>query len=672
MENRFFGILFGILFVAYLAGCSGGGGGSYGITGQTTPATLVSIEVSPGNPCIAMGTATQLKATGIYSDSTKKDLTSSVSWSSSAADVATVSNAPGSNGLATSGTTTGSTTIKATSGTVLGSTALSVTSAALVAVEVTPTNPSIALGRSQQCKATGIFTDNTSQDLTVQAAWSSSDPAIATIGAGDGLASSEGVGSATITATFGGISGSTVLTVTNAVLQEIDITPAIPTIALGTSQQFAATGTFSDSSIADLTAIVSWSSDNTAVATVSSGLAHSVGTGSATITATLDGISGSTVLTVDSATLLSIDVTPTNPSTPLGLSQQFSASGNFSDGSSQDLTPLVTWSSSNNGIAEVSNAEGSNGLATPNSAGQTTITAEYWGKSGSSTLTVTSAQLTAIEITPAAPQIALGTALQFTATGTYTDNTTYDITASVVWNSSAGSVAAISNSGTTRGLASSVGVGTTSITAALGTVTNTIPVILTVTQANLTSITITPGNATIFLGAPEQFIATGNFTDVTNPLNQFIQDLTSQVTWRSSNKTIATISNAFGSNGLVTPIRAGSTTISATFAGFTQSTGLTVSSARLTGIVITPDSASVAVGNTLQFKATGYYEGGLTQDLTNSVNLTWTSSNKSVATVVNVPKKNKGLATGVSGGSVTIKASLRRGGGSGTTTLTVI
>ena len=74
------------------------------------------------------------------------------------------------------------------------------------------------------------------------------------------------------------------------------------------------------------------------------------------------------------------------------------------------------------------------------------------------------------------------------------------------------------------------------------------------------------------------------------------------------------------------------------------------------------------------FKATGNYAGGLTQDLTNSVNLTWTSSKNGVATIINVPKKTKGLAKGVSIGSVTIKATVRRGAGigtSGTTTLTV-
>ncbi len=680
MKNRFFGILFGILLVGLLAGCSGGGGGSGGsaIGGTTDPATsasLVSIEVSPVNPSIAPGTSTQLKATGIYSDNTKKDLTSSVTWSSSADDVASVSNVAGSNGLAKSGKT-GSAAIKATSGSVFGSTTVTVTSATLVSVEVTPTNTSVALGRSQQFTATGIFSDNTVQDLTNQASWESSDPTKATIDT-NGLASSVAVGAPTITATFNGNTGSTILTVTNAILQDIDIEPAIPSIALGTFQQFTATGTYSDNTTKDLTAAVAWSSDNTAVATVSNttgsnGLANSAGTGTATISATLGGITGSTVLTVDSAALVSIDVTPTDPSTPMGLPQQFSASGNFSDGTVQDLTTMVTWSSSNKGIAQVSNADGSNGLATTVAPGQTTITASYGGKSGTTTFTVTSATLSSITITPTAPQIALGTTLQFTATGTYSDNTTQDITANVVWKSSVGSVATISNSGITRGLATSAGAGTTTITAALGTVTTSSPVTLTVTNATLASITITPSNATIFLGSTEQFTATGNFTYASN--SSFTQDLTSQVTWRSANKTIATISNAYGSNGLVTPIRAGSTFITATFAGVTQTTNLTVSSAKLTGITITPASASVAVGKTQQFKATGNYEGGLTQDLTNSVNLTWTSSNNAIATVVNVPKKNKGLAKGVSIGQVTIKATMRRGAGSGasgTASLTV-
>jgi hypothetical protein len=356
----------------------------------------------------------------------------------------------------------------------------------------------------------------------------------------------------------------------------------------------------------------------------------------------------------------------------MGLPQQFSASGNYSDGSVQDLTLLATWKSSDTAIAAVSNAAGSNGQVTPVSTGQATITASVGGISGNSELTVNSATLTAITITPATPQIALGTTLQFVATGTYSDSSTQDITSFVTWNSSDNSIAMVSNAGNTKGLATTVGAGTTDITAALGSVYNVVPVTLTVTTATLQTITITPVNSTIFLGTFQQFTAIGSFSDSSS------QDLTTQVTWRSSNKTIAAISNAFGSNGLATPIKAGSTTISATFSKsgvtVTGATVLTVSSATLLSITIAPINPSLAVKKTLQFTATGHYGGGLIQDLTASRNLTWSSSNNAVATIINVPKKNKGLATGASAGTVTIKATISKGTGigtSGTTILTV-
>ncbi len=572
----------------------------------------------------------------------------------------------------------------ATLGTISGSTTLTVTAATLVTIGVTPTSPSIALGRTAQFTATGIYSDNSTQDLTAFVTWSSSDTTIAAVSntaGSNGLATSVGTGPATITAVLGSVSGSTTLNVTQAVLQSIDITPAIPAIAKGTTQLFTATGTYSDNTTEDLTAAVAWSSSNTAVATVSNaqnstGLATAVGTGLATITATLGGVSGSTDLTVGSATLQSIDVSPIDPSIPMSLPQQFSASGNYSDGTVQDLTNQVTWNSSDPTVATISNAAGSNGLATPVAQGQTTITAVLGNAKTNVpvTLTVTSAVLQTITITPAAPQIAQGTSLQFTATGTYSDSTTQDITALVTWGSSDGTVATISNAQASRGLATSVGAGTTVITAAFGAVTNAVPVTLTVKPANvvLQSITIAPVNATIFLGGPQQYTATGNFSDGSN------QDLTTQVAWRSSNKTIASISNAPGSNGLATPIKNGSTTISAaiTIAGVTttQSTGLTVSTATLLSITVTPANPTINVKKSVQFTATGNYVGGLTQDLTKSTNLTWTSSNTAVATIVNVPKKSKGLATGVSAGTSTIKATLRRGAGSGIsgqTTLTV-
>jgi len=88
-------------------------------------------------------------------------------------------------------------------------------------------------------------------------------------------------------------------------------------------------------------------------------------------------------------TLVSIAVTPANPGIALGTTQQYSATGTFSDNTTQDLTTSATWSSSVPSVATISNTAGSNGRATSVGTGTTTILAVSGGHSGSTTLTVT-------------------------------------------------------------------------------------------------------------------------------------------------------------------------------------------------------------------------------------------------------------------------------------------
>ena len=77
------------------------------------------------------------------------------------------------------------------------------------------------------------------------------------------------------------------------------MTPVNPSITKGATQQFTATGTYSDSSTENITASVTWTSGTPATATISAaGLATGVAVGSANITATLTGVQGSTTLTV--------------------------------------------------------------------------------------------------------------------------------------------------------------------------------------------------------------------------------------------------------------------------------------------------------------------------------------------------------------------------------------
>jgi len=630
-----------------------------------TAAVLDSIAVTPTAPSVAAGRTLQFTAIGTFSDATTQDLTTQVTWASSATSIATISNAAGSQGLATA-LIPGATTISATLAGVTGSTTLTVTAAVLVSIDVTPTNPSVAAGRTQQFTATGTFSDATTQNLTTQVTWASSDPTIAVISnaaGSQGLATTLQPGTATISATLGTISGSSLLSVTAAVLDSIAVTPATPSVAAGRTLQFTAIGTFSDLTTQDLTTQVTWASSDPAIATISNaagsqGLASAVAAGTSTISATLGAISGSTTLTVTAAVLESIGVTPTAPSVAAGRTLQFTAIGTFSDLTTQDLTTQVTWASSDLAIAAISNAAGSQGLATTLRAGTTTISATLGTISGSTLLTVTAAVLDSIAVTPTNPSVAKGRTQQFTAIGTFSDLTTQDLTTQVTWASSDPAIAAISNAAGSQGLATTLQVGATTISATLGTISGSS--LLTVTAAVLDSIAVTPTAPSVAAGRAQQFTAIGTFSDLTT------QDLTTQVTWTSSDPSVATISNAAGSQGLASTVTAGATTISATLGSVVGSTTLTVTAAVLDSIQVTPINPLVAAGRTQPFIAIGTFSDATTQDLTTQV--TWVSSDPAVAAISNAAG-SQGLATALVPGTTTISATL--GAVTGATTLTV-
>ena len=172
----------------------------------------------------------------------------------------------------------------------------------LVSITITPGNYSIPLGTTEQFAATGTYSDNSTQTLTSSVTWNSSTTSVATIAAG-GKATSVSAGSTTITATSGSIVGTTTLTVNPPALESIAVTPAVSSIAAGATEQFTATGTYSNNSTQNITTSVTWSSSNSSVATIStSGVATGVAAGTTTITASSGSASpGSYVLTVTSA-----------------------------------------------------------------------------------------------------------------------------------------------------------------------------------------------------------------------------------------------------------------------------------------------------------------------------------------------------------------------------------
>ena len=239
-------------------------------------------------------------------------------------------------------------------------------------------------------------------------------------------------------------------------LSSITIVSATPQFfQLGTTQQFTATGIYSDNTTQDITAEVTWKSSNPAVATISDkGLITAVTLGSTQITATLSGITSAPaalpVLTIKAVTI--------EQKSPLKLlvngTQQFTAMATFSDNSQEDATLLSKWTSLAPTIATIS----AHGSVTANSAGSTNITASLYG--------VTSAPLNLIVSNPStSPMIsslvvsrgvvanlAVGSTQQFTATAISTDTSQADITAQATWASSDQSVATVSSTGVVTGI----------------------------------------------------------------------------------------------------------------------------------------------------------------------------------------------------------------------------
>jgi len=249
-------------------------------------------------------------------------------------------------------------------------------------------------------------------------------------------------------------------------LESILVVPVNTSIQPGETQQYMAIGAYSDGSTANITGDVTWTSSDSATASIDAvGLARAKAEGDTAITATLDGISGSASLTVIVPVLESISVAPQSALVQVGSTRQYTATGTYSDGSETDITSEVSWESSDEAVATI-NAEG---LATAVAVGEANITATLEGISGSTPLTVTELALQSISVTPADASIEAGQILQYTATGTYSDDSQRDITAEVSWTSSETGVATIDSAG----LATAVGTGSTTITATLDTVSGT-------------------------------------------------------------------------------------------------------------------------------------------------------------------------------------------------------
>src|SRR6266516_1475390 len=335
---------------------------------------VASVTVSPSAATVPVGGTQQLTATPL--DANGNPLSGrTITWTTSAPGVATVD----ANGLV-SAVATGSATITATSEGKSGTAAITVSSTPVASVAVSPASATLIVGATQQLTATPLDANgNPLSGRTIS--WTTSALGVATVDA-NGLVTGVATGSATITATSEGKSGTSAITV-QVPVASVSVSPTAATILVGGTQQLTATPLDADGNpLSGRT--VTWVSSNTAVATVSaSGLVTGVAPGSATITATSEGKSGTATITVNPPPVATVTVSPASASIRVGSTVQLTAT--LKDANGNVLTGrTVTWTSSNTKAATVN----ASGLVTALATGSATITATSEGKSGTSIIKV--------------------------------------------------------------------------------------------------------------------------------------------------------------------------------------------------------------------------------------------------------------------------------------------
>src|SRR5262249_3242374 len=162
-------------------------------------------------------------------------------------------------------------------------------------------------------------------------------------------------------------------------------------------------------------------------------------------------------------TLRSLTIAPTNPMVAAGLSLPLTATGHFSDNSTQDLTASVVWESSDLSVATIITGSDGAGTLTGQTQGNCTITATLGMVTINVPLQVSAAVLKSIDVSPSPAAFAIGTQLQASATGHFSDGSKQDLTTQVTWSSGDDNTATVSNASGSEGLVSSVAPGSTTL-----------------------------------------------------------------------------------------------------------------------------------------------------------------------------------------------------------------
>ena len=594
------------------------------------PRPVGSVIVSPSQSALTVGQTVRLVVQ--ITDANGTLLTGRpATFRSSSASIAQVS----SDGTVTANAP-GVATMTVTSEGQVGTATVVVSPSPVASVRISPATTNLLVGAT--ARLTAVALDAGGGPLPQRAVtWTSGAPSVLSV-ASDGTIVGVGPGTALVFASSEGRLATATVTVRSPTVMRVDITPPSVSIVAGETGDLTVAARDS-SGVVLIGRAVEWRSGNNTVAVVSNaGRVRAIAPGSAAITATVDGVAGSSVVTVVPMPIATVSVALAATSIMVGGTTQATATAR--DAANNVLTGrAVTWASSNPAVATVSTS----GLVTTLTVGSTTITATSEGQSGGALITVTAVPVASVSVTLAAPSVTAGSTTQ--ATAVTRDAATNVLSGrAITWSSSNTAVATVNSSG----LVTTLAVGTATITATSEGQSG--GAVITVASVPVATVSVSLASPSVTVGATSQ--ATATTRDASNNV------LTGRaVTWSSSNTAAATVN----ASGLVTTLAVGTATITATSEGQSGTADISVTAEPVATVTVTLAAPTVAIGDSTQ--ATAVARDASNNVLTGRV-VTWNSSNTAVATV-----SATGVVTAIGAGSATITATSETK--SGTAVLTV-
>ena len=573
---------------------------------QAAASDLTKLILNKSELALEIGDSAALTAIAVYANGKTEDVTIYADWSSDNKDVATVYN-----GIVTAkgeGTAT----------------VLAIYEGKPQSVQVTVTKKVKALIKDRQALdlrrnetaeivLTAVYQDNTSEDVSDKAEWSSGDPNIATVV--NGKVTAHHAGSTVITAKYG--SQTVTLTVRVENVKRLDPAQKQVSLLLNDTFPITLTATYPDGTTRNVAAEAEWTSSDPDVADVIEGVIHAYGAGAATLTASYGTKTATIEVDVDKTRKLTVN--EQNVFMKTDESRQLTLTATYPDGRTADITSAAEWSSSDEDVVSVTK-----GLLDALKPGTAVITAKYGTKSVKITVDVDTTRF--LMLSEDALTLKANETKDIALQAVYVDGSTEDVTAKAKWSSNRDDVAYVLN-----GRVYANKTGSAIITASYGGKQVTLTVDVDIPrrlQANPNAVSLEIGEtANIQLLA---IYASGQEELVTD-----------KAEWATSSAEVADVDK-----GVVTGIDSGSAVITAKYGGRTATVKVGV------GLVkkLKADVTTVVLGlnESKQIVLTAEKADGSTVNVTNEA--VWTSKSPAIAEVTN------GLIKGVGRGKTTVTA----------------